>query len=163
MTPQQRQEEKLKRRAARAAKDPKASAVPTPTPPLPPELRDLERRVAFKLKAVEGQIERLRGLDLSTTPTMNEKTKLIRELMALGRERVLHDWDNKVPLEERTSFLHPEVRPKARAICERLHEITKDSDPGFFRWLFDCDMQSFPRLDQRELSRVLDGIGTWLD
>lgn len=163
MTPDQRRLAKNNRRAHRASKDPKANKAPPKTSPASVQTAPAGRLGGASPRGREAYIDHLRSLDLRTWPDMDEQMRLIRELMALGRERVLSDHDRDVPYHERSSFLHPEVQAKARAICERLYEITKDKDPGFFRWLFECDMLSFPPIDRRELSVVLDGIGDWRD
>jgi len=105
-----------------------------------------------------ASIDRLRALDLTITPSMDEKTRLIRELMALGREHVLHNHDNHVPEEDHTSFLRPEIFPRVRAIGLRLHEI----NPRFLFQVFDRELQVFPGLDRKELEYAWNGIGNFL-
>lgn len=102
----------------------------------------------------EYWIERLRELDLHTTPTMNEKTRLIRELLEIGRGKILADYDAGVPDGERFSYMHEGVVTQAWRIAQRMLEIARDSDPGFVDWFFSCDALSLPEQDQDELSAL---------
>lgn len=119
-------------------------------------------KLAVRAEAQEVEtIEWLRDLDLEDLGgSSDNQVNLVRELMRLGRKRVLHDYDNHVPMEDRVSFLHPEIKKRIREIGERLWDLTKDEDPQYMRWFFECEMQSFPTLSQVELVHVWNGIGS---
>lgn len=105
------------------------------------------------------QMEILRALDLVITPDMDEQTRLARELLALGRERVLRDHDNNIDEEERSSFLDPTVLPRVQEIGQRLHEI----NPSLLFLFFELpETQILPSSDRKELEYAWDGIGEFL-
>ena len=108
-------------------------------------------------------VEHLQALDLTPLEGAPETTNLIREVLRIGRVKILKDIEENVPEAERCSYLDASIRPRAREIGERLWEITKETDPGFFQWFAHCDMLSLPPMEQRELSIVWDGIGDWRD
>ena len=110
-----------------------------------------------------SSVQRLLKLDLEPVPKGQETTNLIRELLRMGRDKILKDILGGVTVIDHCNYMDESIRPRAREIGERLWEITKDSDPGFFRWFAQCDMLSLPPAAQTELSHVWDGIGDWRD
>jgi len=108
----------------------------------------------------ENMIERLRGLDLTVTDETDDLVRLVFELLTLGRTRVLADIEANVSEEDRTSFLHPDIKDRVTAIGQRIHDLTGGTD--IMRQLFEShELQSFPGSDRQELEWAWDGIGDW--
>lgn len=88
-----------------------------------------------------------------------QKQRLVKELIDLGSSVVALEEAEGIKMSERSCFLHPEVRTRAREIGKQLWAITKDNDPDYMLWVFQCDLLSLPRWTHTELERVWDGIG----
>jgi hypothetical protein len=103
------------------------------------------------------RLDQFQQLDL--TPLGNPKADLIREMLRLVRDVLVQEEKKGLPMEERSAFLHPEIRPRVREIGEELWNMTKDNDPGYLRWVLSCDLLSVPQPFQGEIAWVWDGLG----